>query len=265
MSQKPTVGIFGLTSCAGCQLQILNMEDQLLNLLGVIDLKAFEMAQSNNQPGPYDIAFVEGSAASEEEIALLEQIRGQSGILIALGTCADLGGVQALKNGQDMEALFKKVYGDGPTGAVGSIPYEPIKRHVKVDFAIRGCPIDKEEFIRVVTALIYGGALNIPNYAVCIECKMAENNCLFAEGRDVCLGPITRAGCGAKCPSFGKSCDGCRGLLDEANVAQEVELFAQHGLTPEDVLRRITLFGNNEWQYGPIIKKIMAETVLAES
>jgi sulfhydrogenase subunit delta len=258
MSQKPTVGIFGLTSCAGCQLQILNMENELLDLLGVIDIKAFEMGQSNNQPGPYDISFIEGSAASEQEIATLKKIREQSGLVIALGACADLGGVQALKNRQDMDALFEKVYGDGPTAAVGNIPYVPISKYIKVDYTIKGCPIDKDEFLRVVTALIYGGALNIPNYAVCIECKMAENNCLFAEGRDVCLGPITRAGCGARCPSFGKSCGACRGLLDEANVAEEVELFAQCGLSPQDILRRITVFGNNEAQYEAVIEKLTA-------
>jgi coenzyme F420-reducing hydrogenase gamma subunit len=240
---KPKVAIFEFGCCEGCQLQLVNLEEKLLDLVEMVDVVSWREASSEHHEGPYDVTFVEGSITREEEIERLKKIRKDSKVLIALGACAHLGGVNCNKNVMDQEEVRRYVYGDKASW-FPSILARPLSAVVKVDYAIPGCPIDKEEFLKVVTDLLLGKEVRLPNYPVCVECKKANNICVFEKGL-FCLGPITRAGCGARCPSFGARCIGCRGLVDEPNVEAHKEVMRTYGLELEDVIKKYRLF----WGY----------------
>ena len=239
---KPKVGIFGMTGCAGEQIVILNCEDQLMDLLKVLDIKSFHTAMSkNDEKSDLDIAFVEGAVVQPEEEALLKEIRKRSRLLIALGTCAVWGGVAAMKNEVSRQRLKDEVY--GPAGKIfKSIPAQPLRSFVKVDFCISGCPIEKEQFLQAVGSLVHGDIPVLPKYAVCTECKMNENTCLLVEKGQLCLGPITVAGCNARCLSYGIPCSGCRGPVEEANIASEVEILKEKGFTLGDINNQLRTF-----------------------
>ncbi len=239
---RPKVGIYGLTSCAGDQLAILNMEDELLDLAGAIDIIDFRMAISgNDQTTPLDIALVEGSVVNPHDVKTLKRIRERASLLVAIGTCAVWGGVPAMANSIPREELKEKVYGPAGKG-FESIPAQPLYSFVKVDFSIPGCPMEKGHFLQAVASLLHGDLPILPSYAVCTECKMRENICLLKERDQLCLGPITVAGCQALCPSHNSPCQGCRGPLEEANVASEVNLFREKGYTAEDIQKRLRAF-----------------------
>jgi len=239
---KPKVGIFGMTGCAGEQIVILNCEDQLMDILKVLDIKSFHTAMSkNDEKSDLDVAFVEGAVVQPEEEALLKEIRKRSRLLIALGTCAVWGGVAAMKNEVSRQRLKDEVY--GPAGKIfKSIPAQPLRSFVKVDFCISGCPIEKEQFLQAVGSLVHGDIPVLPKYAVCTECKMNENTCLLVEKGQLCLGPITVAGCNARCLSYGIPCSGCRGPVEEANIASEVEILKEKGFTLGDINNQLRTF-----------------------
>jgi coenzyme F420-reducing hydrogenase gamma subunit len=239
---KPKVGVYGLTSCAGDQLAILNLEDELLELAGAVDIIDFPMAVSgNDQKTPLDIAFVEGSVVNSHDVEYLKRIRERASLLVAIGTCAVWGGVPAAANEIPREKLKQQVYGaEGKD--FDSIPAQPLCSFVKVDYNIPGCPMEKGHFLKAVASLLHGDLPLLPTYAVCTECKMKENICLLQERNHLCLGPITVAGCEALCPSHSVPCQGCRGPLEEANVASEVSLFREKGYTIEDIRKRIRAF-----------------------
>ena len=236
---KAKVAFFDFTCCEGCQLQVLSLEDELPDLLRLIDIVAFREA-SSAASDDYELAFVEGSITRESEIPRLEQIRRRAGTLVALGACACLGGVNCLKNAWPMKQVLDSVYGDKAEW-FDTIPARPVGAVVKVDYQIPGCPIDKGEFLRTVQDLLQGREPRLPNYPVCVQCRSRENVCVFDKGM-TCLGPVTRAGCGAICPSFGNYCLGCRGLVDEPNLASERELLRKNGLNVEEVLKMFSLF-----------------------
>ncbi len=239
---KPKVGVFGMTGCAGEQIVILNCEDQLMDILKVLDIKSFHTAMSkNDEKSDLDIAFVEGAVVQPEEEVLLKEIRKRSRLLIALGTCAVWGGVAAMKNEVSRQRLKDEVY--GPTGQIfKSIPAQPLRSFVKVDFSISGCPIEKEQFLQAVGSLVHGDISVLPKYAVCTECKMNENTCLLVEKGELCLGPITVAGCNARCLSYGIPCSGCRGPVEEANIASEVEILKEKEFTLGDINNQLRTF-----------------------
>ena len=239
---KPKVGVFGMTGCAGEQIVILNCEDQLRDILKVLDIKSFHTAMSkNDEKSDLDIAFVEGAVVQPEEEVLLKEIRKRSRLLIALGTCAVWGGVAAMKNEVSRQRLKDEVY--GPAGKIfKSIPAQPLRSFVKVDFCISGCPIEKEQFLQAVGSLVHGDIPVLPKYAVCTECKMNENTCLLVEKGQLCLGPITVAGCNARCLSYGIPCSGCRGPVEEANIASEVEILKEKGFTLGDINNQLRTF-----------------------
>jgi len=239
---KPKVGIFGLTSCAGDQLAILNLEDELLDLASSVDIIDFPMAVSqNDQKTPLDIAFVEGSVVNSHDVETLKKIRERASCLVAIGTCAVWGGVPAAANEIPREELKQKVYGSAGKD-FDSIPAQPLSSFVRVDLNLPGCPIEKNHFLQAVASLLHGDPPLLPTYAVCTECKMRENICLLKEKDLLCLGPITVAGCDALCPSHSIPCQGCRGPLEEANVASEANLFREKGYTAEDVQKRLRTF-----------------------
>ncbi len=234
---KRRIGFFDFTGCEGCQLTVLNLEDCLLELLELVEIVEFREVMSG-QGGELDIAFVEGSICRPEEVARLQAIRARSKTLVALGACADTAGVNALSHFRDLRQLQRAVYGEHPPPA--GLP-RPLSAVVQVDARVPGCPIDGKEFLAVLQALLMGKPPELPAYAVCVECKLAELPCTFDQGI-VCLGPVTRAGCGALCLLGGDRCRGCRGLIDTPRSEPYGRILEEHGLSEEDILREFRTF-----------------------
>ncbi|MBE3574350.1 MAG: oxidoreductase [Firmicutes bacterium] len=240
---RPRVAVFKFSSCAGCQLQILNIEDQLLAVVGAVDFAYFVMAKRENVPGPYDLGFVEGAITSTEEVKKIKQVRGQVRKLVALGSCACFGGLPSLKNSRTQREVEAEVY-EHP-GAICSIPAAGIDRYVPVDGLLRGCPIDTDELLELVKAELLGITPSLRTHSVCMECKLQENPCLFQTRGEVCLGPVTSAGCGARCPSNGRACHGCRGPSDDPNARSLAQAMWEAGLTREEIYRRFQLYAGD--------------------
>ena len=236
---KPKVAFFDFTSCEGCQLDVLNVEAELLDLLAAVDIVNFREVKTERGDN-YDIAFIEGSISRESEIPRLQKIRNQAKVVVALGACACIGGVNCLKNSLPMAEALKIVYQDDAR-YYDTMPARPIDAVVPVDYYVRGCPISTEEFLKVTKALLLGKKPEIPNYPVCVECKMAGNVCVFERGM-FCLGPVIRAGCNAICITSGRYCWGCRGLVDDPNLNSEKEILHKYGLTVDQVMERFNIF-----------------------
>lgn len=238
---KPKVAFFDFASCEGCQLQVIDLEEPIVDLVGIVDVVSFREAMKEHSDD-YDIAFVEGSIARPMDEERLKSIREKAKTLVALGACACIGGINSLRNRFSVEEVKERVYGDADGNKYFYVfPLKAVDEVVKVDYYIRGCPIDRDEFCRVVTSLALGKRPEIPNYPVCVECKKRGNVCVFEMG-DFCLGPVTRAGCNARCPTSESGCEGCRGLLDNPNTDSELEVLQKHGLTLQDALDRFSLF-----------------------
>jgi len=236
---KPAIGIFSLTACAGCQLEILNNEDILLDMANHIKIIHFPIAQENNNEGPYDISFVEGGVSTDYQINKLKDIREKSKFLVALGTCSVYGGVQSIRNLMKKGEAEKIVYKDKiPVKSVDAVG---IDKYVKVDYFIRGCPITKEEFVHVLKELLLGKIPKENIYPVCVECRQKENECLLQQGK-FCMGPITYGGCGALCPSNSMICNGCRGPIEDATMLSEIEQLEKDGIKEKELHRLLTIF-----------------------
>jgi len=236
---RPRVGFFELTSCEGCQLQILNNEATLLDFLDLVTIVNFREGMSERADN-YEIAFVEGSVSRKDEIVRLKEIRKNAKILVALGSCACFGGVNKLKNRfNDLGWVKKEVYGNFP---IDTMETHPLEDFVTVDLKIFGCPIKKEEVEKIVTNLVVGKTVKLPEYPVCMECKANENICLFELG-EPCLGPITRAGCDAWCPSNRRGCWGCRGPAEVANIKELEKIMSKYGFSREALIDRLECFG----------------------
>jgi len=236
MMQKPKVAFFEFTCCEGCQLTVLSIGEKILDLFGSVDVVNFREA-SSYKGQDYEIAFIEGSIASSEDIRRVREIRSKAKICIALGACAHLGGVNVIRNFHNQANVRKSVYGD-KAWLFDSILAQPIDAVIKVDYVIPECPIDKKEFVRVVSSLLLGKKPFVPDYPVCTECKMKTNVCLYHKKNPIaCMGPVTRAGCGAACPSVGNACEGCRGLIPDPNLGALEEVFKEYGVSTEDIMR----------------------------
>ncbi len=236
---KPKIAFFDFAGCEGDQLQVINLEEDLLKVIGLFDIVSFREAMKGDSD-EYDIAFVEGSITRRSDEARLQDIRKHAKILVAFGSCATLGGINLLKNFQEQENVRKFVYGD-KAHQYDTYPARPLSAVVPVDTNIHGCPIDRNEFVMVAKALLLGKKPEIPNYPVCVECKIAENRCVFEMGM-TCIGPITRAGCSACCVTEGSFCWGCRGLVDNPNADSEREVLSKFGLSITDILRKFRLY-----------------------
>jgi len=237
---KPKVAFFDFTSCEGCQLDSLNLDaGELLDLLSAVDIVNFREVKTIREDN-YDIAFIEGSISREAEIVRLQKIREQAKVLVALGACACIGGINCLKNHLTMNEALRIVYGEDAK-YYDTIPARPVNAVVKVDYYVRGCPPVTSELIKVIKAILLGKNPEIPNYPVCVECKMAGNVCAFEKGM-TCLGPVTRAGCGAICINSGRYCWGCRGLVDDPNIDAEEEVLQKYGLTTAQVVEKFKIY-----------------------
>ncbi|HUU68541.1 MAG TPA: NADH:ubiquinone oxidoreductase [Planctomycetota bacterium] len=236
---KPKVAFFDFTSCEGCQLQKLNCEDELLAILGSVEVVNFREATSVRRDD-YDIAFVEGSISTPSCVERIRKIRENAKVLVALGACAATGGLNMLKNFQPLDKVREYVYGD-KANYLETLPVRPVDQVVKVDYKVHGCPMDKQDYLNVLKALLSGREPKLLKYPVCVECKMKENACRYDFG-ETCLGPVTRAGCGARCPSNNYICFGCRGLVDDPKMDSANDVLAERGLTAQDVLKKYRLF-----------------------
>jgi coenzyme F420-reducing hydrogenase gamma subunit len=214
-------------------------------LLDAVEIVQFREAISERGED-YAVAFIEGSITRESDEERLKKIREQAAVLVALGACAHLGGVNAIKNLSPLEDVRKYVYGD-KFGWYASYATRPISAVVKVDAFIPGCPIDRREFIEVVKAVLLGKKPPIPDYPMCVECKLKENVCMYDKG-GVCAGPVIRAGCGAICPTYGDGCEGCRGMISNPNRDSMQSVMTAHGVTMEDLMARMTMFGAYQFQ-----------------
>jgi sulfhydrogenase subunit delta len=238
---KPKIAIFSLTSCEGCSLAILELEEQLLDILGVVEIVNFREGMTE-RGWDIDIAFVDGAVSTPEDVKEIQHFREKSKVLVAIGACACLGGLNTLKNYQDEDDYRKYVYGDSAKW-FPTIRAQPLSAVVKVDYELPGCPMVKEEFLEFVKSLLAGNQWHLPEKPVCTECKKQGNLCLYEKGI-ICLGPVTRAGCAAICPSYGSKCEGCRGLVGkEALAAAGVNLREQYNVPLADVLADFRLFG----------------------
>lgn len=237
---KPNVAFFELSSCEGCQLQLVNNEATLIDFLSFVNVVNFREAMTEKSDA-YDIAFVEGSVTRADEAERLKSIRKNAKLLVAFGSCACFGGVNQLKNRfHDPAWVKKQVYGEYPIETNDEAL--PLEAFVTVDLKIFGCPVKKEEVEKIVLNACVGKSIVQPKYPVCMECKANENACLFDLG-EPCLGPITRGGCDSWCPNSRFGCWGCRGPAEDANVEQMQEIMKKHGFTEETILDRLECFG----------------------
>ena len=244
MNAKPRLGAFKFSSCDGCQLSLLDCEDELLAVAGAIDIAYFPEATRADDEGHYDIALVEGSVTTLHEAKVIHSIRERSTRLITIGACATSDGIQALKNGADVASFINAVYAN-PDFISTLDSATPIKDHVPVDFELRGCPISKHQLIQLVVATLAGRRPQTPAHFTCIECKRAGHVCVMVAHGTPCLGPVTHAGCGALCPGYARGCYGCFGPKERPNTTSLAAQLAEQGSYGRDIRRLFSTYNTN--------------------
>jgi coenzyme F420-reducing hydrogenase gamma subunit len=247
--RKPALAVFKFASCDGCQLALLDCEDELLAISGEVEIAYFPEARRRMLPGPYDVALVEGSVTTRDEIERIHDVRRQSRVLVTIGACATAGGIQALRNWADVEEFVRAVYAT-PEYIHTLDRSRPVSDFVPVDFELRGCPISKRQLVELVTSLLVGRKPQVPAYSVCIECKRGGTVCVMVAGGIPCLGPATQAGCGAICPAYGRGCYGCFGPMELPNTASLGTRFLELGQSPRQVTRAFRTFSG----YAPAFR-----------
>jgi len=240
----PKLAVWKFASCDGCQLSILDCEDELLAIADAIDIAYFPEATRRQIDGPYDISLVEGSITTEHDAQRIRQIRQCTHTLISIGACATAGGIQALRNFSNVNDFIAVVYAR-PDYISTLATSTPIADHVTVDFELRGCPISKEQLLEVISALLVGRRPDTPAHSVCVECKLRGTSCIMVAHGTPCLGPVTQAGCGAICPAFNRGCYGCFGPMESANVPALSEQWRKLGVSEKEVKRTYRTF--NAW------------------
>jgi sulfhydrogenase subunit delta len=238
---KPKLAVYKFSSCDGCQLSLLNLEDELLDLVGVVEVAYFLEARRRELPPPYDIGLVEGSVSTQEEERRIHQIRRDCRLLVAIGACATSGGIQALRNWADVDEFIRSVYAT-PEFIRTLDTSTPIAAHVFVDFELRGCPVNQNQLLEVLAATLAGRRPVIPTHSVCVECKRRGIPCRLVSSDQPCLGPITQAGCGALCPGVNRACYGCFGPMESPNIESLGGRFTRMGHTPAELTRMLRSF-----------------------
>lgn len=231
---KPKVAVWKFASCDGCQLSLLGCEDELLDVVGEIEIAYFLEATSAIVKGPYDISLVEGSITTEHDVHRIRKIRQQSKKVVTIGACATSGGIQALRNYADVDDYIRAVYAR-PDFISTLRTSTPIQEHVAVDFELRGCPINKAQLLEVINAMLNDRAPNIPHYSQCVECKRKGTVCVMVAKGIPCLGPVTHAGCGNLCPSTDRGCYGCFGPSESANGMALAQQLSKLGMKKNEI------------------------------
>ncbi|MEW5955027.1 MAG: oxidoreductase [Candidatus Micrarchaeota archaeon] len=252
--RKLRAGVFSFTACYGCQLQIIKMEE-LTEVLKAIDFAEFELVSDNREEGPLDVAFVEGGISREEQLPALKKIRERAGFLVAIGACACDAGIPGIKSFMNEAEAERIVYGEDFRKNLHSISPRPIDKYVKVDYYMNGCPIERFEFHKLAKELAIGRRPREKRHAVCLECKIKENRCLFDYGIP-CLGPITNGGCNALCPTNNAACEGCRGALQDANLPAFAALLEQHGVSKARVKQMLERFSGRTNLFESFVEKM---------
>lgn len=233
-TRKPRLAVFKFSSCDGCQLSLIDCEDELLAIAGAVEIAYFLEATRAEIKGPYDVTLVEGSISTPHDAERIHRIRRQSRLLITIGACATAGGIQALRNFKAVDEFTRAVYAH-PEYIDVLAKSTAIQDHVAVDFELRGCPISKAQLLEVLGAYLFGRKPTIPNHSQCLDCKRSGAVCVMVTKGVPCLGPVTQAGCGTLCPSFARGCYGCFGPKEQPNTASLAAWFAEHGMERREV------------------------------
>jgi coenzyme F420-reducing hydrogenase gamma subunit len=242
--RRPKLAVWKFASCDGCQLSLLDCEDELLAVTGEVEIANFPEASRAIVEGPYDLSLVEGSITTPHDAERIKQVRQNSKFLVTIGACATAGGIQALRNFKDVKEFIQVVYAT-PAYIQTLDRSTPIAEHVKVDFELRGCPINKLQLVEVISAFLNNRRPNTPPHSVCVECKLRGNVCVMVAHGTPCLGPVTHAGCGAICPSYNRGCYGCFGPKETPNTASLSGWYRRLGVTEEDLV--LTFRGFNAY------------------
>jgi coenzyme F420-reducing hydrogenase gamma subunit len=238
---KPRLAVLKFASCDGCQLSLLDLEDELLELAGAVEIASFLEASRAVSEGPYDLVLVEGSITTAHDAERIRQVRRNAKALVTIGACATAGGIQALRNGRDIADFVAAVYAT-PAYIETLATSTPISAHVPVDFELRGCPIDRRQLLDVITAFLNGRRPNTPAHSVCVECKIAGKVCVMVAHGTPCLGPVTHAGCGALCPGHARGCYGCFGPNETAQTASLAKEWTRLGVSSPEIVRAFRTF-----------------------
>jgi sulfhydrogenase subunit delta len=238
---KPKLAVWKFASCDGCQLSLLDCEDDLLALAGEVEIAYFLEASRATVKGPYDLSLVEGSVTTAHDAERIQQVRRSSRKLVTIGACATAGGVQALRNFANVKDFLSIVYAS-PEYVSTLETSTPISAHVKVDFELNGCPINKSQLLEVITAFLHGRRPNISSNSVCMECKRRGTVCVMVAHGTPCLGPVTHAGCGAICPSYDRGCYGCFGPMETPNTVSLTRQLRVLGMGDREVDRVFRTF-----------------------
>jgi sulfhydrogenase subunit delta len=240
----PTLAVWKFASCDGCQLTLLDCEDELLTIAGRVRIAHFLEASREVIAGPYDVSLVEGSITTPADVERIHRVRELSRTVVTIGACATAGGIQALRNYADVGEFTSVVYAH-PEYVSTLSTSTPIAAHIDVDYELHGCPVDRRQLLEVITALLVGRKPGIPAHSVCFECKQRHNVCVVVAHGTPCLGPVTRAGCGALCPAHQRGCYGCFGPMETPNAAAEAGLLRATGMAPDDVVRAYRTFNTS--------------------
>lgn len=239
--RKPRLAVWKFSSCDGCQLSLLDCEDELLAVAGAVEIANFPEASRAVTKGPYDLSLVEGSITTPHDAERIHGIRRASKFLVTIGACATAGGIQALRNFKDVKEFTAIVYPQ-PAYIETLKKSTPITDHVFVDFELRGCPINKYQLVEVISAFLNGRKPNTPPHSVCVECKQRGTVCVMVAQGTPCLGPVTQAGCGAICPAYTRGCYGCFGPKETPNTASLSSLWSRLGVSEQDLVRAFRSF-----------------------
>tara|TARA_R110000787_G_scaffold220068_1_gene328838 strand:- start:69799 stop:70581 length:783 start_codon:yes stop_codon:yes gene_type:complete len=245
MAEKPKLAVWKFASCDGCQLSLLDCEDELLTVADHLTIANFPEASRAVLDGPYDLSLVEGSITTAHDRDRLQEVRRQSKFLVTIGACATAGGIQALRNFSDVQAFMDIVYAC-PEYISTLDRSTPIAAHVKVDFELRGCPINKHQLLEVINAFLNKRKPNVSPNSVCIECKQRGTACIMVTQGAPCMGPVTQAGCGAICPAYNRGCYGCYGPMETPNTASLAGSLADLGMTEAELQRMFRTYNAEE-------------------
>lgn len=244
-TKRPKLAVWKFSSCDGCQLSLLDCEDELLDVAGAVEIAYFLEATRAEIKGPYDVSLVEGSITTVDDSVRIRKIRKQSKALITIGACATSGGIQALKNFRNVKDFIQTVYAH-PEFIDTLTTSTAIQDHVPVDFELRGCPVNRYQLLEVLNALLNDRRPNIPRHSQCVECKAAGTVCVMVAKGRACLGPVTQAGCGNLCPGVDRGCYGCFGSKEMANTGSLAGQLAVLGMKTPAIRDFFRTFNAND-------------------